>query len=176
MKKLATFIGLFLVLFFIKCDKLDEALTFYVEQTTTTTIEKVFSIPGLPIDIPIPTIPTNSTNDFENHNTKAELVKDVKLNELTLTITNPTDKTFSFLGSIHIYISTNSEDEIELAWKDNISSVAQSISLELTDEKLDKYLKSSTYSLRTEAGIKEILLQDVDLDVFLKFKVTADPL
>jgi hypothetical protein len=86
-----------------------------------------------------PEVTTNSSAEFENNNTKADLVKDVKLKELTLTITDPTAKTFSFLKSIHLYISTDSNDEIELAFKDDINSTSSTITLTTTAAKLDKY-------------------------------------
>jgi hypothetical protein len=43
------------------------------------------------------------------------------LKELTVTITDPANKTFSFLKSIRLYISTDA-NEIELAYKDDINS------------------------------------------------------
>jgi hypothetical protein len=42
--------------------------------------------------------------------------------ELKLTITDPTDKP-SVLKSIHIFISTDDNDEIELAYLDDINSI-----------------------------------------------------
>jgi len=77
---------------------------------------------SLPFEIPTPDITTNSEQELNNNNTKANLVKDVSLEELKLTIVSPSGKTFSFLKSVHIYISTNDDDEVELAYKDNIES------------------------------------------------------
>jgi hypothetical protein len=39
-----------------------------------------------------------------------------------LTITNPTDKSLAFLKSVRLFISTDANDEIELAYLENINS------------------------------------------------------
>ena len=158
------------------CEKVDKLLTFEFNQTTSTTIPAVLSIPISPIDIPMPAIETNSENTFENNNTKAEYVKDVKLKKLNMKITAPEGKTFSFLEEIHIYISTTENNKIELAWANQIPSDANQIELTTTGKDLDVYIKSKTYNLDIKATIKEILLNDVDLDVAMTFEVTADPL
>ncbi len=162
---------------FFSCEKIDELLTFELEQTSTTTIPAVLSVPNpLEIDLPIPAVETNSSNTFENNNTKAEYVKDVKLKTLRLEITSPEDKTFSFLEEIHIFISTNNSNSIELAWATDIPSDAKKIDLTTTDKNLDEYIKNDTYNLDVKVTIKEVLLNDVDLDVNMTFQVTADPI
>jgi hypothetical protein len=99
----------------------------------------------------------------------------VKLKELTLTITDPTAKTFSFLKSIHLYIFTDSNDEIELAFKDDINSTSSTITLTTTAAKLDKYIKAPFFKLRTEAVTKETIAEDITIKADMKFRVTADP-
>jgi hypothetical protein len=157
------------------CKQVDHLLTFNFSNTSNFTIAGGASI-GLPIDIPTPDITTNSSSEFSNHNTRADLVKNVMLEQLNLSITNPPGKTFSFLKSIHIYISTNANDELEVAYLDDISSTATTLELTTTDQKLDTYVKASSYKLRTKVVTKETLAQDVDVRMNLKFKVTANPL
>lgn len=131
---------------------------------------------NLPFEAVTPDVTTNSSQQFENNNTAANLVKEIKLEELKLTVTNPSSKTFSFLKSIHIYISTNSSDEIELASLENIASTAQTISLNCTTQNLDKYVKASSYKLRTSVVTKETLTQAVDFRSDIKFRVKASVL
>lgn len=130
---------------------------------------------NLATEIITPDVTTNSSSEFKNNNTKADLVKDVKLKELKLTITDPSDKTFTFLKSIRLYISTDANDEIELAYSDQINSTSNTIDLTCTSEKLDKYIKASSYKIRTKAVIKETITKDVTVKSDMKFKVTADP-
>jgi hypothetical protein len=156
------------------CSVIDSLLTFKLSNQTSFTIASDFPL-NSPSEIVTPDVTTNSSTDFENNNTKADLVKDVRLDELKLTITNPTDKTFSFLKSIHIFISTDDNDEIELAYLDNINSTSNNIDLICTAEKLDKYIKASSYKLRVKATTGETLTKDITIRSDMKFQVTADP-
>ena len=173
MKNKAILLILFVGLIMIgSCDKL---FTFNISDQTTITIDKVLTPITLPFDIWTPNITTNSEQEFENNDTKIELVKEIILKDLMLTITSPSDKTFSFLESIHIYMFTDTEEEIEIAWKDNISGDAEMIDLQTSNSALDKYVKSSSYKLRTEVVTRETLNQDIDILIDMTFQVTADP-
>ncbi|MCF8331999.1 MAG: hypothetical protein K9H84_06070 [Bacteroidales bacterium] len=160
----------------LSCDKANDLLKFDIEHSTSFEIQSSITPFDPPFPVPTPDITTNSEQKFENNNTKASLVKDVKLKELELDISDPPEKTFSFLKEVYIYISTDSTDEIMAASKTNIPKDAQQISLETTDKSLDKYLKSKTYNLRTEVVTREVLNQDITVDADLVFQVTADPL
>lgn len=152
------------------CKKL--AVNFAINHQATFHVASSAPV-SLPFEAGTPEVTTNSSQQFENNHTAPNLIKEIKLQELTLTITNPTSKTFSFLKSIHIYISTDSNDEIELASLDNISTTAQTISLNCTAENLEKYVKASAYKLRTTVVTKETLTQSVDFRSDLKFNVKA---
>ncbi len=173
MKTKITVIAL-LGLLIVSCSVIDSLLTFTVSNQTSFKIASGFPL-NLATEIVTPDVTTNSSAVFENNNTKAGLVKDVKLDELILTITDPADKTFGFLKSIHLFISTDSSDEIELAYMDNINSNSNTISLICTSAKLDKYVKASSYKLRAKATVGETLTKDITVRSDMKFKVTADP-
>lgn len=168
-------ISLLFFLLLSSCEAIDKLLTFYISDEATFSVNTGFPI-NSPFEVPTPDVTTNSTAEFENNNSKADLVKDVKLKELKLSITNPTDKTFSFLKEIHLYISTNDTDEIELAYLTNINATATSLDLICTSTKLDKYIKANSYKLRTKITTKETVTQKIDLKANMKFRVTADPL
>jgi hypothetical protein len=128
---------------------------------------------NLPFEIATPDVTTNSSQEFQNNHTSSNLVKEVKLEELKLTITSPAGKTFSFLKTIKFFISTNGSDEIELATLDNISSTSQTILLNTTQQNLEHYIKASSYKLRTQLVIKETVTQAIDVRTDLKFRITA---
>lgn len=174
MKTKAIAITALLFLLTISCDEVDKLLTFKITNETSFKIDAGSSL-NIPFEVPTPDVTTNSSTEFKNNNTSVDLVKDVKLDELKLTITNPADKTFSFVKAVHIYISTNSSDEIELAYLDNINSTSNTLNLTCTQEKLDKYIKSSSYRMRTSVTIRETLTQEVTVNARMSFKVTADP-
>lgn len=157
---------------FSACKDVDKLLTFRINDATTIRIESSSPL-NLPLEVPTPAVTSNSQQQYENNNTAKNLVKDVKLEEVKLTITDPPSRTFSFLKSIHIYISSDQSNEIELASLENISAT-NIIYLEPTDERLDVYAKAPSYNLRTEVETDETLTQPVDVQVDLKFVVTAD--
>ncbi len=170
-------LNILLVLLFIgtnSCDKVDDLLTFSISTSTEIPIKKTLGI-SLPFDIPTPSIKTNSDSEFDNNNTSAKLVKNVLLDELKLSITTPNNKTFSFLKDITIYISTTDDNEIELASKFNIPDDLRSINLDVTDAKLDEYIKTDSYNLRTKVVTREILGEDVVIKADMVFIITANP-
>lgn len=165
--------GLLAVALMCACDEIDELLTFRVNDRTNIRIENTTAL-NLPLEVPTPAVTSDSRQQFENNNTNADLVRDVKLEQLKLTITQPSGKTFSFLKSIRIFISTDQQAEMELASLENISTTSGMIELVPVQEKLDAYVKAPAYSLRTQITTDETLTQDVDIQVDLRFKVTAN--
>lgn len=148
-------------------------MTFTIADESDITIESTSPI-NIPFDISSPNVTTNSSQEFENNNTNINLVKDIRLQNLQLEITNPSNQTFSFLSSIHLYISTSSSDEIEIAFLDAIPSSATKIDLIPTNVKLDTYVKAPAYNLRTKVVTKQILTNDVNVKINTKFRVTAN--
>jgi hypothetical protein len=158
----------------LSCEEVDKMLTFRINDQTSIRLEQNASPVSLPLEIPTPEVTSNSAQQYENNKTHASLVKDVKLEQLTLTITDPSAKTFSFLKTIRIFIASSETDEIQLAFAENITSGSNTLALTTTKEKLDAYLKASSYNLRTEVTTDETLTEDIDIRVDLKFLVTAD--
>jgi hypothetical protein len=174
MKSKLIALSLFLALFVCSCNAVDDLLTFNISNQASITIKSTSPI-NLPSEIVTPEVTTNSSAEFENNNTKADLVKDVKLSVLKLTISSPEGKTFTFIKSVHLYISTTDSDEIELAYQDNINSSSNMLDLICTDKKLDQYIKAGSYKIRTQVTLKETLTQDITVKADMKFKVTANP-
>lgn len=167
-------IALLLSVSLTSCDAVDDLLSFNISNETSIKINSTSPI-NLPSEIITPEVTTNSSAEFENNKTKASLVKDVKLRSLRLAISDPSDKTFTFLKSVHLYISTTDSDEIELAYQDNINATTNTIDLICTDKKLDQYIKADKYKIRTKVTLKETLTKDVTIKAEMKFRVTADP-
>lgn len=156
------------------CNTVDDLLSFNISNSASIKIKSTSPI-NLPSEIITPEVTTNSSAEFENNKTKASLVKDVKIRSLKLTISDPSDKTFTFLKSVHLYISTTNSDEIELAYADDINVSSNTIDLVCTDKRLDQYIKADSYRIRTQVTLKETLTKDVTVKADMKFRVTADP-
>ena len=175
MKKILLLAPLALFMLLMSCEKIDQMLTFYVDDTQSVRIPANFPIGSLGILAPIP-VTTRSEETFRNNNTSADKVKDVSLNRLNLTITDPSGQNFDFLQKIEIFIKTNANDEIRLVYLDQVPQGVSSIDLTSTNAQLDKYLKSPTYTLTTKAQLAQPISRDVMVRAESRFKVTADPL
>jgi hypothetical protein len=159
----------------VSCDKLDDLLTFYIDEEEMIEISS-----GFPVGALIPLTPvavtTNSEERFKNNKTRAELVKDVSLNKLTLTIADPANENFNFLRNIEIYLSNDKGEETKIAYLDEVPQNVNSITLKSTNAKLDKYIKGDTYTVRTKASVGKPVSRDISIKAAMRFKVTADPI
>ncbi|MDX5422028.1 MAG: hypothetical protein LPK07_11350 [Hymenobacteraceae bacterium] len=156
------------------CDKLDDLLTFYLNEEETIEIKSQFPIGLAPI-API-AVTTNTEEDFKNNKTRAELVKDVTLNKLELIITDPQHENFNFLRKIEIYISADNKEEVKIAYLEEVPANVNSIELNSTNAKLDEYIKGDSYTIGTRATLAKPVSQDVTIKAKMRFKVTADPI
>jgi hypothetical protein len=178
MKTILIYLALLLGISLAACDKVDKLLTFYIEDEQTIEIPAQFSN-GFPLGTLIPLSPvavnTNSEAEFSNNDTRADLVKDVSLDKLKLTLTDP-NQNFDFLKDIDIYISNDANEELRLAYYNDIPLGQNAIELTSTGAKLDKYLKASTYKIITKARLRKAIADDIAIKASMRFKVTADPL
>ncbi|MDB5234944.1 MAG: hypothetical protein JWR44_1937 [Hymenobacter sp.] len=174
MKKALLLAPLAFLLLIVGCKKIDQLLTFYIEDSQNIRIPAT-PLFGTVASLTPLTVTNKSEDTFKNNNTRADLVKDVTLNKFALTITDPNGQNFDFLDKIEIYIGTNANDQIRLAYLDQVPRGVSSIELTSTNAKLDAYLKAPTYTLSTKVTTNRALAQDVSIRADSRFKVTADP-
>jgi len=173
MKKTLLLLPLFL-LFFSGCEKFAQLLTFEISDSQDIKIP-ASGLVDPPFVSPVPVTMSNQET-FENNNTTANLVKDVSLSKLTLTIADPATENFDFLKSIKIYIGTDETDKVLLASQDSIPTGVSTIELISGNAKLDKYIKASSYTLFTEVTLKSTVAHELTIRADSKFRVTANPL
>lgn len=173
MKKLIFFLPLFLLCLF-SCKKVNELLTFEINNSSNIKIPATGLI-NAPVISPVPAT-VSAQESFKNNNTSASLVKDVSLNKLTLTITDPAATNFDFLKTIKIYIGTDNSDKVLLASLDNVPTGVSVIDLVPGTAKLDKYIKAESYTLYTDVTLRSSVAKELTVRADSKFKVTADPL
>ena len=156
------------------CQKLNELFTFEIPNSQNITIP-ASTIINVPLVSPVP-VTMNSEQSFESHNTNSNLVKDVRLSRLSLTITDPATENFDFLQSIKLSIGTNQNDKVLLASLDSIPAGVSTINLKPGDSKLDEFIKRGSYTIYTEVSIKSNVSNELTVRADSWFKVTADPL
>ncbi|AIZ62582.1 hypothetical protein PK28_00780 [Hymenobacter sp. DG25B] len=175
MKKILLFAPLVLLLATVACKKVDQLLTFYIEDSQNIQISSAFPL-GQFVPLSPVSVTTKSEETFKNNKTQADLVKNVSLDKLTLTITDPNSQNFDFLKRIEISISAKDLPEIKLASLDQVPTGVKSIQLVSSGAKLDNYIKAESYTLTTKAEIQKPISQDITVRSDSRFKVTADPL
>ncbi|WP_296623057.1 hypothetical protein [Marivirga sp.] len=154
-------------------EKIDEIATFNINNSAEFTVPSS-SLVNVPIDVGTPDINTSSQQTFENNNTRADLVENVNLSELKLSITNPNDRTFTFLKSLKIYISNDTEGKTLIAENQDIpENVGSTLDLETTGTDLSEYIKEDTYSLEFEAVTRETTNSKTDIKAEMIFEVRA---
>lgn len=155
------------------CDKVAEFTEFDIDYQSNITIPSSVGI-NVPLDITTPQIESNSSSTFEENNTSEDLVDEIKLSSLTMTITSPSSADFSFLESIDIYLSSEGLDDIKLAWKDPVpSSTGVTLTLETTDVDMKEHIFNDTFTLKVTSVTDELITQDHHIEVNSIFTVDA---
>lgn len=163
-----------LLLFFGSCKKLDQLLTFEIANSENIKIP-ASGLVSTPFVSPVPVTMSNEET-FKNNNTSTNLIKDVSLSKLTLTVVDPATAYFDFLQSIKIYIGTDQNDKVLLASLDQVPTGVSTIELVSSNAKLDAYIKASSYTLYTEVALRSTVAQELTVRADSRFQVTADPL
>ena len=98
------------------CKKLTE---FTITNTSNFMVNSTTSV-NTPITILTPPVTTNSQYAFSSNQTDANHVKQITLQQLSLTITNPTGQNFDFLQSVKLSISASGLTDQEVAYNNNV--------------------------------------------------------
>jgi hypothetical protein len=163
---------LLLVLVFFSCDKIDELTHFNMDYDSEMTIPATLFI-DIPVNIWTPNIPTNSSSTFESNNTHKNLIEEIVLKKMTLTIKTE-DASWDFLKDIEIYISAEGVEEKKIAWlKDIPQTKLKSLSLNTSNDDLKEFIKKDEYKLRTKTVTRQIISQDIDVTIKSTFFVDA---
>lgn len=155
------------------CEKARELTQFTFETNTEVTIPAATGV-NLPINIFTPDVETNSSQTFENNNTRTDLIEEIRLDECELSIVAPASANFDFLKTIRIYIEAQDLPEILVAEKaDMPNGQGQTIDLDVTGVDLTEYIRQPTYNLRVQVVTDEIPSSDIDINVRTLFFVDA---
>ncbi len=158
----------------VACEKVEDLLRFKINSETSFTVPSTI---GLNVSTPLPTpdVTTNASQTFKNNNTDVNKVKDIRLESLVLSITDPANATFAPVKAVRLYISAPGVGEKLLASKENIpTDTGNTLSLDVTGEKMDDFVKRESFQVRTEVVTRQTVFQDTDVTAKMTFGVTAD--
>ncbi|WP_422359781.1 hypothetical protein [Reichenbachiella sp.] len=163
----------FLIATILSCSEIDKLTQFNMRYSSTVTIPSS-SIVSLPINLDTPDINSNSESTFSGNNTRKDLIEEIRLTEMTLTISSPTDGTFSFLEAISISISANGLPDNEIAFLNNIpDNGSNTITLDVSDDDIKEYLTQDKFKLKVSTTTDETIEQDHDIEINSTFFVDA---
>ena len=177
MKKIISLLLAFSV-FLGGCKLIDKLTQFNVSYSTNFTIPAT-NVLGLPIPIlniiQPDEVTTNSTQTFTNNNTRSDLIEEVLLKKLVLTITSPSAQKFDFLKSADLFISADGLPEIKVASVDNINdaTVGNTIEMVPSAQDLKEYLKKSKITIRVAATADKTTDNSITVKVDATFFVDA---
>lgn len=129
---------------------------------------------NLPINLLTPEVETNSESTFELNDTRKDLIEEIRLTSLILTLNAPNNADFSFLESISVYMNAQDLPEVEIAWEDNVpENAGNQISLNVSNEDFKDYIKKDEFSLRVNTITDEILTSDHQIDIATSYFIDA---
>jgi hypothetical protein len=156
----------------ISCKVVDQFTKFNLAIKDTITINPTLAI-NVPFDIPTLPIPLNTTSTFELNNTHKDLIEEIYLSELKMTIIRPEGEDFSILKSIEIYIQAAGLEKQKIAWLDSISSTATSIKLNVSNSDLKDYILKDNIELIAKTVTDEINTREYKIAINVKFLINA---
>lgn len=157
---------------FYSCKEVDKLTQFNMEFNETATISSTVAI-STPFDIITPEISTNSEATFSNNDTRKDLIEEIKLTTMDLTIISPANGDFSFLNSIEVFINADGLAETKIASKNNIPDDATAVVMETVDVDIKEYVKAESFSLRFNTTTDELVSPDYDINIRSIFFVDA---
>lgn len=152
---------------------LDQFLTFDYSDSTSFTAPIIKGQRDTTI-----TFSTSAKEELEKNGTSMDLIKKATLKALSLTITAPSGKTFTFLDSISIFIDATTLSKNLLASKTLTSADKNSNILILDTKSSDfvPYIKQDSISMQYSLLINQTLGTIYTFGVSYTFSITADPL
>ncbi len=162
-----------LLVFYSGCDQLEKLTQFTMDYNSTIVVPSSVVV-DLPINLNTPDIQSNSESTFAINDTRKDLIEQIILRELTLTITSPNGADFSFLNSAKIYIKADGLSDVEIAYIGEVpESIGATLSLETTGVDIQEYIKKDKFTLRMSTVTDELIASDHEIDLYSKFFVDA---
>ncbi|HEY4652059.1 MAG TPA: hypothetical protein VIG72_11630 [Pontibacter sp.] len=179
MRKLFAGILLLMLVAAVACDSLDEQFTFYLNRERELVIAPNIAA-GKPTELAPITILTRADTTFRSHRTRAELVKEITLDKFVLSIKDSSGTDFDFLERVEVFMSADTLAEVRVAYLEDVpandTTLNFAINLNLTNARVDDFLKGEKYTIRTRAVLRKSVTKDVKVTANARFRAIADPI
>ena len=173
MKKLM-FPLILIVLSLTGCKSMDKLTQFDMNFNQSFTIPATTPI-ALPFPIQTPEIQTNSETFFTTHHIDPNLIEKVSLKKLELTVSSPADGDFGFIKTIEISIAAEGQDDVKIAWLEDVPVGAGStLTVNVSNVDLKAFIMKEKFSLKIKASTDETTTSDYTIDAKSVFLLDAN--
>jgi len=164
---------LFAAIILTSCDSLSKLTQFEMPFTASVTVPASTPI-NLPLNLPTPEIETNSATFFSSKNIDTDLIDQITLKKLELSVTSPATGNFNFLKKIEIYLSAEGLDDVKIASLEDIpNNAAMPLQLTVDSVNLKQYILKDKFGLKINTTTDEVITSDYKIDVKTIFLVDA---
>lgn len=174
MKKISiVFLALIIAtgIMFSGCDALDKLTVFNIPVSQEIEIKPTVPI-NTPFDIPTPPITLNTKSTFDTNNTNKDLIQEISLSGLSMSVTEPVGEDFSLLQSIEVYIAAEGETEEKIAWLNPVPAQS-SVTLQMSNADLKRFILKDNITLKVKTVTDEVNTRTYKIKIDAKFKVNA---
>lgn len=155
------------------CKKIDELTKFNMDYNATVVIPST-SVVSLPFNVFSPSVSSNAESTFEVNDTRKDLIEEILLKKMQLTVQSPNGGDFGFLESIEIFIDAQDLNELKIAWYDNVpANQGATLDVFTTDADLKEYIKKDNFTLRVNTVTDESITSDYEINIYSQFFVDA---
>ncbi|MEX0981447.1 MAG: hypothetical protein WD577_06395 [Bacteroidales bacterium] len=160
-------------IFLLGCKRLAEFTRFDLKYDESIVIPATLGV-NLPFNMFTPKIESDSESEFAVNDTRKDLIEEINLTTLELTITSPSNGDFSFLESIIIFLEADSLPEIEIASREDIpNDTGNFLEMNTSDMDLQDYIKKDNFRLRVNTVTKKMIGSDHHIAIHAVFFVDA---
>jgi len=157
-----------------KADDIVDSFTHFSFEADYVVKVPASPISGIPLDVLTPDIATHSDVLFTANKTRADLVEEIKLTQLDLSVKTPEGGDLKFLKSVGIYARAEGLPEVRVAYKDAVpDDVGSTLTLDVTGVDLTEYFKKEKYQLRISVTTDQVVTQDYGVNAHAVFFVDA---
>lgn len=134
------------------------------------------SVGGIRASIPPIAVPTNSEENIRKSNTSAELIKEVKIGELSMSILQPGTLTFDIVDSIWLYMRASGLPDVLAAYSYDVPQGLRTLDLTTSDENIRDYFLKDTVFFRIEGRFYNAPDSNSVFSITTRFDAVANPL
>jgi hypothetical protein len=174
----------------VSCEKISN-ITDFANISKDFTYKETIEVPkveGLPEDLgPLPNggmtaylppmaFATNSKQYVSESGSAVDLVKEVKLKQLSASIIQPADKNFDFLDTLRVYASAPGLEEKLVAYKYGVPKGLQKLDLDLEPVNMKEYFLKDTMYVRFGGHFNSVPSTESKIELSSVYNMIANPL